>query len=346
MANAKFGIISWGDTPEDYVHTVRIIDQQPFDFVGVPDSQSVYGELYVLMTHCLLNTKGKMVAPWVTNPWTRHPAVTVSAVGTLRRMFGNRVALGFGSGDSALQNLKMRPASLADMERYVHALRALFRGEAVEWQSSTGRVAWSKEQMPIYLAADGPKTARLAGKIADGVVIGAGITPEVVHHFREQVAAGAKEAGRRIEDVDIWWLVKGNVHESREAAVNEIRASLCSSVNHGFRFTLEGKFVPKEFHAAITKIQSAYAAHEHNIISAGVDNNAMLVEQSGMKEWLANRFAVAGAPDQCVEQIQRGIKAGATQMFFRCPVAVARRPQFLEAMGKVIQRVKNPAVAR
>ena len=61
-----------------------------------------------------------------------------------------------------------------------------------------GRAAtftWSRVRVPIYLAASGPKTLRLAGQIADGAVIRTGLTPAIVRDSIAQVHAGAREAG-------------------------------------------------------------------------------------------------------------------------------------------------------
>ena len=68
------------------------------------------------------------------------------------------------------------------------------------------RMTWGRGRIPIYLAASGPRMLELAGEIADGVIINTGLAPDIVRDSIARVRTGAEEAGRRLEDVDLWWL--------------------------------------------------------------------------------------------------------------------------------------------
>jgi 5,10-methylenetetrahydromethanopterin reductase len=50
--------------------------------------------------------------------------------------------------------------------------------------------------VPIHLAASGPRNLRLAGAVADGVVLLSGVSPETLAAAAGKVAEGAREAGR------------------------------------------------------------------------------------------------------------------------------------------------------
>ena len=86
--------------------------------------------------------------------------------------------------------------------------------------------------------------------------------------------------------------------------------ALAASANHAFRFTLEGKGVPADLHEKIRALQREYDAHHHEIAGAG---NAGLTERWGLTEFLVDRFAIAGTPDDCAAQIRRAMDAGAHQ---------------------------------
>ena len=67
-----------------------------------------------------------------------------------------------------------RPVSLAELREYAVTIRGLLTDGARRVPRRHATFTWSRARVPIYLAASGPKTLRLAGQIADGVVIRTG----------------------------------------------------------------------------------------------------------------------------------------------------------------------------
>ena len=172
------------------------------------------------------------------------------------------------------------------------------------------RVHRSTRRVPVYLAAEGPRTLELAGRVADGVIVGLGLTPDVIRLSLAAIERGARAGGRALSDLDVWWFAKSNVADTRAEAVAPITMALAASANHAFRFTLEGKGVPLDLHEKIRALQREYDAHHHEIAGGG---NAGLTDRWGLTEFLLDRFAIAGTPDDCVAQIRRAVAAGARQ---------------------------------
>jgi 5,10-methylenetetrahydromethanopterin reductase len=218
--------------------------------------------------------------------------------------------LGIGSGDSAIYTLGAPPATLAGLEESIGTLGRLTGGEAVKREARTWQVHRTSRRVPIYLAAEGPRTLELAGRVADGVIVGLGLTPEVIGLSLAAIERGARAAGRALADLDVWWFAKTNVADTHEAAVGPIKMALAASANHAFRFTLEGKGIPAELHEPIRGLQREYNAHHHEIAGAG---NAVLTDRWGLTDFLVDRFAIAGTPGECVTQIRRAMTAGARQ---------------------------------
>src|SRR6266513_1575208 len=180
-----------------------------------------------------------------------------------------------------------------------------------ECRRGVGRqVHRSTRRVPVYLAAEGPRTLELAGRIADGVIVGLGLTPDVIRLSLAAIERGARVGGRTLGDLDVWWFAKSNVADTRAEAVAPITMALAASANHAFRFTLEGKGVPLDLHEKIRALQREYDAHHHEIAGGG---NAGLTDRWGLTEFLLDRFAIAGTPDDCVAQIRRAVAAGARQ---------------------------------
>src|SRR5690606_23976845 len=157
----------------------------------------------------------------------------------------------------------------------------------------TIRLKWAHRQIPIYIAADGPRALRLAGRIADGVVVGMGLLPEVVKTALEHIAAGAGEAGRRIEDIDVWFMARTNVSDNRAMAVRQIRPSLAAGANHVFRFTLKGKAVPPDLEAGIRRLMAGYNVQYHSAFGE-TNPNAELLDETGLTEYMSERLAIVG----------------------------------------------------
>jgi len=326
MAAPRFGIVFLPESLRGFGELCAEAEIQGFDWLGVADSQSVFRELYVALAQAALHTRRIRLGPLVTNPLTRHLVVTASAISSVDELSGGRAVLGLGSGDSALYTIGAPPATLAGLEDAMVTLGRLTAGEAVEREGRTLRVQRSTRRVPVYLAAEGPKTLELAGRLADGVIVGLGLTPEVIALSLEAIEQGARAAGRRLRDIDVWWFAKTSLADRRDDAIAPIKMALAASANHAFRFTLDGKGVSPDLHERIKALQREYNAHHHELPGA---TNASLPDRWGLTEFLADRFAVAGTPADCVAQLSRAMSAGARQFvitgFVPDPRAFMRR---------------------
>lgn len=325
-APPRFGIVLLPESLGGFGDLCREAEASGFDWLGVADSQSVFRELYVALTVAALNTERMRIGPLVTNPLTRHLVVTASAIASVDELCGGRAVLGLGSGDSAIYTIGAPPATLAGLEDSIVTLGRLTSGETIERAGRPWRVHHSTRRVPIYLAAEGPRTLELAGRVADGVIVGLGFTPEVIRLSLAAIEKGARAAGRRLEDVDVWWFAKTSLADRRDQAIEPIKMALAASANHAFRFTLDGKGVPADLHEKIRALQREYDSHHHEIPGAA---NASLPDRWDLTEFLVDRFAIAGTPGECVAQLRRAMGAGARQFlitgFVPDPRAFMRR---------------------
>ena len=310
----KFGTIEIPRSVAGAVANARLAEEVGFDLVGVADSQSVFREAYVTAAMIVSQTTRVRVGPTVTNPITRHPAVAASAIATLNEIGDGRCLFGIGSGDSAILNLGEKPFNLAGMRSAVETMKALLHGRHADWQGRDVHTQWVPGPVPVYIAAEGPKTLELAGEVADGVICGLGLEPEVLAVCLEHLRRGAERSGRSLEDLDIWAMARVNVGTDRGALIREIRMELASTAHHAFRFTLAGKQVPPAFHQAIRRVQSGYQPHQHE--AHGESPNARLIADPEFLEYMAQRFAILGTPEECADQIRRVGESGISNILF------------------------------
>ena len=196
----------------------------------------------------------------------------------------------------------------------------------------------SDKPVPIYIAAEGPKTLELAGEIADGVICGLGIAPDVVELQLRHLEIGAKRAGKTLDDLDIWALARVNVGSDKADLVNEIRMELASTAHHAFRFTLEGKLVPPHLADAIRDVQQGYKPSHHEDL--GESPNAALLKDPELLSYMTGRFAVVGSAEECAAQIQSIRSAGFHQLLFTG--FVEDRAGLIKTLGEsVFPRCRN-----
>ena len=292
---------------------VRQLEEWEFHSIAMPDSQSLWPEMYVQLSVAAMATERVVLWPAVTNPLTRHPAVAASAIASVDELSDGRTWFNLGSGDSAVYNLGLQGARLGVTRPYLRAVKELFETGESTWERRPIRLQWPRRRVPIYLTAEGPKTLQLAGELADGVLVGTGLQPELIRDALEHLAAGANRSGRSLEDLDVWWFVKWNMDDDADRAVHEMRMTLTASANHAFRFTLEGKHIPEEHHDGIRALQDAYVFSEHE--AHGDDRrNANLVDELGLTAYLADRFTLHGPPEQFRERIAELQAVGATKL--------------------------------
>ncbi len=156
------------------------------------------------------------------------------------------------------------------------------------------------------------KTLHLAGKIADGVVIRTGITPDIIRDSIAHVHAGAREAGRDPSSIDMWWWPDVNIAKSYSEAVSEITMSLAAAGNHMTRFTTEGKHIPPELLPKLQELGKRYVFEEHVAVGSA---NCRLIEELGLVDFLAERFAIVGTQADCIKKLEAAAEAGARQIW-------------------------------
>ena len=161
-----------------------------------PDSQLRRRDTYVLLAAAARATKRITLGVLLANPVNRHPTVTASSIATIDELAPGRVLLGWGVGDTAVRLAGLKPARVADLEASTRLMRTLLDGGAADVGAARPARLPHHRPVPIWIAAGGPKTLRMAGSVADGVFIRVGTHPANIAASIDAIRAGAKDAGR------------------------------------------------------------------------------------------------------------------------------------------------------
>lgn len=285
-----------------------------FDMLTTGDSQSLWADPFTIMTFAAERTTRPRLGVTVSNPMTRHPAVAASSCAAVQQISGGRFSFGISSGDSALRNIGVRPATVAEIGDYVRALRALTGGDTFDWHGAELILRWLPDdavRVPIWMAAEGPRTQRLAGQIADGVVLSNCLTRDAYELATSNIAAGAAEAGRSLDDLEIWCMANIVLAPSEREGIDQITWQLAGTANHVYRFATAGKGLPPELVEPLQGLMSEYDSRHHaQRDTASAHNNAALLDKYGLRDYLAPRSTIAGPPERCIERLHEVAENG------------------------------------
>ncbi len=192
-------------------------------------------ECYVGLASVAVHTKRIRLATGVTDPYSRHPAITAASIATLDELSDGRAMLGLGLGGAGFRELGIaKTLPVAAMRESIEVIRGLLRGEQVSLAGKVisldqGRLQFpSRAGVPIYIATQGAQISRLAGALADGVLIANIVSPAALDFYLAQIANGAEQAGRSLRDLDIQVRWEICISEDEGAALRTMRHRLAA----------------------------------------------------------------------------------------------------------------------
>ena len=302
MKSPEFGVgLFPTEALEKMVQLAKLSEELGFSHVWFGDSHLIWREAYINMAAAALNTIKVKIGTGVTNPLTRHPSVTASAIATLEEFSPGRFVVGIGLGDSAVETMGMKPARLSYLERVVIDLRELLAGNEVELE--TGKIYLKhpcRKAVPIFVAASGPKMLELAGRVADGVIILVGIDSRCLRQAIERIEAGARAASRDPRQIHLVVWVPCSVSD-RFPAKDAVKAHVARVIAHPLPFSLDGNE-----QSVLEEIRRTYNYYQH------MEQNAS--QAQAIPDWLVDKFAIAGTRQQCRAQVERLRESGIHQI--------------------------------
>ncbi len=238
----RFGLrVPTQGTPQETGAYAAQVEAAGFDFLWMPDTPLLAGrwrDIYVHLTCAALQTSRLRLGPGVTNPLTRHPVATASAILSLDEASQGRAELVVGTGYSSAYIIGRKAATRASMRQATELWRSIFQGHTTELGGLEIDLLPPRPQLPIYLAATGPKMLQLAGEIADGVLIQVGAAPGTVAWALEQVEIGMQRAGRKRHDVERLLVITARVDANKPRVIDHMRPSAAGMYRHQHAKTL------------------------------------------------------------------------------------------------------------
>ena len=227
-----YAISSEEHRPSALVANARRAEEVGFDFAMVSDhfhpwtdrqGQSPF--VWSVLGGIAASTERITIGTGVTALSVRiHPAILAQAAATVADMLPGRFWFGVGTGENLNEHVVGREwpehsRRAAMMEEAIGVIRQLWTGELIdhhgrEYDVSRARIYTLPEQLPpILIAAGGPETAELAGRIGDGLITTAP-EKELLSAFSK---GGAKRAAPRVGQASVCWAASEK--EARKTAL-------------------------------------------------------------------------------------------------------------------------------
>lgn len=152
---------------------IRLAEDLGYHRAWLYDGGPMGADVWMMLALAAERTERIGLGPGVLVPDLRHPAVTASAAVALEGLAPGRVAMGVGTGFAG-RTMGGKPIPWSYMTRYIEALRGLLRGGTVRWDGAKMRLQHPDAStfpvdVPIYVAALGPKGIAVARDLGDGL---------------------------------------------------------------------------------------------------------------------------------------------------------------------------------
>ena len=199
-------------------------------------------ECYVGLAALAMRTSRIRLATGVTDPYSRHPAVTAASIATIDELSGGRAILGLGLGGAGFRELGIeKTLPIAALRESIDVMRRLWHGQQVSTVGKVvsiqrGRLQFPVQRpaIPIYIATQGAQVSRLAGQLADGVLIANTVVPAALDAYLQRIGEGLAKAGRSYADIDINIRWEACISHDEAAAMAVMRKRLAERLMNSY----------------------------------------------------------------------------------------------------------------
>jgi probable F420-dependent oxidoreductase len=292
MAMLSFGVTFMADPPvSEIVGRTVLAEQNGFSHAWLWDSHVLWQEVYPVFTLMAAATTSIHIGPCVTNPVTRDPTVTASAMATLNEISGGRMEMGIGRGDSAQRVLGRGPVPVAALEQACRTIRDLAEGREVDLDGTAVQLKWSEgHRLPVWVAAYGPQALRCAGRVADGLIMQLA-DPFIIEWSLRYLREGAEQAGRDPASIKVMAAAPAYISADLAHAREQVRWFPALVSNHVVDLVrrYHGGELPDELTDYIAARERYDYAHHGR---TGSENAEFVSDE------VVDRFCVLGTADQ------------------------------------------------
>jgi 5,10-methylenetetrahydromethanopterin reductase len=276
-----------------------------FDGLSFGDTQHISADPYCGLCLVARATERLKLLVGVTNPVTRHPAVTAASIATVQTESAGRAILGIGRGDSSLAHLGLPLATVQETERYVISVQSYLDGRA-EPDGSTNPLFWVLNgpgpKVPVDVAATGPRMIALGARWAERVTVNVGAIPDRMRWACSLARQRAREDRRLLAPLSLGAYLVVAAHPAPSVARDLARGPLAAYANLSGMTEAAATQLDDADRSVVRAVATDYELRFHGRKegrhAAHLDNGFI------------TRFGVVGSPSHCAARLAELADAG------------------------------------
>lgn len=298
----------------DGLEYVKYAESRGFEAVWQAESRLVRDAIVPMAAYAAVTKKIK-VGSGVINNWTRNIGLLASTFLTLDDLAPDRIICGIGAwwdplarnvGIDRRKPLTAMRETVTILKRLLNMERVSFEGEFIQVSGIELDVVHGRREprnVPVYIGATGDNMMEMTGEIAEGVVLNYCVPPEYNLKALDLLQAGAKKAGKSLNDIDRPQLIVCSVDNDHDKAIDYTRELLTQYLAQQPHIA-KASGVSTEIVTEIQSILGWPATHEQ------IQKAKHLVPDE-----LILRISASGTPSEARIKVAEYIKNGCT-----CPI--------------------------
>jgi 5,10-methylenetetrahydromethanopterin reductase len=320
----------------EIVDTIALAEELGFYGAYFPD-ETYHKDGWLIAAVAARQTNRIRLSPCVTHVILKEPTILAQTIATLDELSQGRAEAVFGIGNIAMlaqYGIDWKSSgALRRLREAHHVLRTMldearidFEGEFYRYSGLFTAARPVQEHVPLKIGAmRGPGSFELAGEIADGMHQGCGCSNETIAYATQHVRAGAEQAGRDADELDIGAMMFTAIAPDSRAAREAVRTVVAFYVAALPREHLERHGID------LDELQPIMAAVEAGEIERAIELTPIE---------LADKLSLSGSPEEWVQRIREGVIPAGANHLICCPVD----PFLVEAWsGRRIEGVPDQA---
>jgi 5,10-methylenetetrahydromethanopterin reductase len=300
-----------GPEPCEQLRLAQRADREGWDSIWVAETRTVRDAISILGAMACGTSRVKL-GSGIVNTWTRGPVLMGMTFATLDEMAPGRTILGLGAywDPLAWKQGVERTRPVHQMREYVHVVQRLLAMETVTFEGEIVKVrdielqlgkgtARLPKHVPIYIGATGLEMVALTGEIADGILLNAWTSVSYQANALERLEAGAKKAGRTLDDLGVAQIVTVFLSEDGLSAMNEARYMVTMYLGQQPHIGMASGIDPE----LIDEIREAVGGWPPR--EGGIQRAVALVPDD-----VVNQLCAAGTAEQCRRRVAAYVRDG------------------------------------